>query len=146
MNIPNLLEAIRAVKENERVASEFYANAAKKTGNPMGKDLFVKLSDFEKLHYLKVSALEKSLQENSGFIDYEGKAFPLPPMLAPKAAEEPNRQTVMSIISEAMDLEKQAEKAYGDLADQITDAQGHEMFRKLSEEEHNHFRILNEAY
>ena len=30
MNIPNLLDAIRIVKENERLAAETYANAAKK--------------------------------------------------------------------------------------------------------------------
>ena len=43
-------------------------------------------------------------------------------------------------------MEKQAEKAYADLAAQVTDAQGHKMFIRLSEEEHNHYRILNEAY
>jgi rubrerythrin len=146
MDTTNLLEAIGVVKENERVASEFYGNAARKTGNQIGKDLFEQLSEFEKFHYEKITALEKSLQEKANFIDYEGKAFPLPPTLAPKAAEEPNQQTVMGIISGALELEKQAEKAYADLAAQLTDPQGHEMFRKLSEEEHNHFRILTEAF
>jgi rubrerythrin len=45
-----------------------------------------------------------------------------------------------------MELEKKAEKAYADLADQISDQEGHAMFRKLSEEEHKHYRFLNEAY
>jgi rubrerythrin len=52
----------------------------------------------------------------------------------------------MEIISEAKELEKQTEIAYADLAAELTDPQGHEMFTKLSEEEHNHYRILTEAY
>jgi rubrerythrin len=142
----NLVEAIRVVKENERMASEFYANAAVKTGSAIGRELFEQLRQFEIFHFARITALEKSLEEKDNFIYYEGKEFPLPPTIAPKAAEEPHHQTVMSIITEAMELEKQAEKAYADLAAQIDDPQGHEMFRKLSEEEHKHYRILSEAY
>jgi rubrerythrin len=146
MSKPNLLDAIRVVKENERLATEFYANAAKSTGNPMGRELFVQLSEFEKSHYERLTALEKSLQEKGNFINYAGKAFPLPPKIGPKTAEEPNQQTVMKIISEAIELEKKAEKAYADIAAEITDPQGHEMFNKLSREEYNHYCILTEAY
>jgi rubrerythrin len=52
----------------------------------------------------------------------------------------------MTIIVQAMDLEKQAEKAYADLAGQTTDPQGIKMFIRLSEEEHNHHRILLDTY
>ncbi|MBE3137825.1 MAG: hypothetical protein IMZ43_10620 [Thermoplasmata archaeon] len=52
----------------------------------------------------------------------------------------------MSIISAAMDLEKQAEKAYADLAVQTTDPQGYKMFSRLSEEEHKHYHLLFDAY
>jgi rubrerythrin len=50
------------------------------------------------------------------------------------------------MINQAMQLETQAEKAYADLADEISDLQGHAMFSKLSGEEHNYYRILSEAY
>ena len=146
MSTPNLLDAIRVVKENERLATEFYANAAKSTGNLMGRELFIQLSEFEKSHYERLTALEISLQEKGSFINYAGRAFPLPPKIEPKRAEEPNQQTVMKIISEAVELEKQAEKAYSDLSEQVNDPQGHEMFRKLAKEEYNHYCILTEAY
>lgn len=142
----NLLDAIRVVKENERRASESYANAAKSISHARGKELFMQLSEFEAYHYERVSALEKSLQDSGEFINYEGKEFPLPPVFEIKAAEELNRKPMMKIISEAIELEKQAEKAYADLAAQVSDAQGRKMFIRLSEEEHNHYRILNEAY
>jgi rubrerythrin len=145
MNTTNLLDAIRVVKENERIASEKYANAAQILAK-VGKELFLQLSEFEKFHYERITALEKSLMEKGDYINYEGKEFPLPPIFEIKAAEEPNKKSIMQVITEAMELEKQAEKAYADLAAQITDEQGHKMFIKLSEEEHNHFRILTKAY
>jgi len=146
MSTPNLLDAIRVVKENERIASASYADAARRISNPMGKKLFEELSKFESFHYEKLTALEASLEEKGNFINYEGKEFPLPPTFEIKAAQEPNSKSVMNIISAAIDLEKQSEKAYADLAMQTTDSQGHEMFSKLSEEEHQHFRILTDAY
>lgn len=145
MTTTNLLDAIRVVKENERIASQSYADAAKTIRHQMGKELFTQLSEFEKYHYEQLTDLEKSLEEKGNFISYEGKEFSLPPTFEIKAAQEPNQKSVMNIIYEALDLEKQAEKAYADLAAQLTDPQGHKMFIRLSEEEHNHYRILTEA-
>ena len=146
MSDKNLLDAIRVVKENERIASESYAAAAAKISNPIGKELFVQLSEFEKYHLARLTALENSLVEKGTFITYEGKEFPQPPIFEIKATQELKQKSVMQIISDAIDLEKRAEKTYADLAKQITDPQGHEMFSRLTEEEHNHYRILIEAY
>jgi rubrerythrin len=145
MNIPNLLDAIRIVKENERLAAETYANAAKKT-NPLGKELFIQLSEFEKYHFDRLSALEKSLEESGQFINYQGKALILPPKLEIKFAEVPDHKSLMEIITEAKKIEQQAEKAYSNLAEQLDDPQGHAMFVKLSEEEHMHYLILSDAF
>jgi rubrerythrin len=142
----NLLEAIRVVKENERLAADFYGEAAKNTRNEMGRELFKQLRAFEEFHYTRLTILEKSLELKGEFIVYEGMEFPLPPTIAPKAVEEPQKQTAIQIVIKAMELEKQAEKAYADLAGQITDPQGHAMFRRLAEEEHRHYRFLAEAY
>jgi rubrerythrin len=146
METTNILEAIRVVKENERTAAEFYAEAAKKTGSPVGRHLFEQLSEFEQFHYARLTALENSLEEKANYIIYEGREFPLPPKIEPKAAEEPEHQTVMNIIVKARELEQEAEKVYADLAAQILDPQGHAMFKRLSDEEHNHYRLLTEAF
>jgi rubrerythrin len=142
----NLLDAIHVVKENERIASEHYAEAAGKMQNPRGRILFMELSAFEKYHLQQLTHLEKSILDSGNFISYDGKAFPLPPKFDIKAAEESDRKSVMRIITEAIELEKTAEKASSDLAAQVVDPYGHRMFLRLSEEEHNHYRILNEAY
>ena len=142
----NLLEAIRVVKENERTATQSYADAANSIQDPNGKALFEQLCEFEKYHYEQLTALEKSLEEKGEYIQYDGKEFPLPPVFEIKAAQNIGGKSIMQIITEARELEKEAERAYAELATQITDPQGQSMFTKLSEEEHIHYRILSDAY
>lgn len=146
MSIPSLLDAVRVVKGNELKAFESYAAAAKIVRNPMGRNLFEQLSEFEKFHYEMLTTLEKSLDESGNFVNYEGNEFPLPPTFEIVASEEPNLKSVMNIISSAIDLEKQAEDAYAGMAIQISDPRGHAMFTRLSEDEHLHYRILSDAY
>lgn len=76
MSNTNILDAIRVVKENERIASDTYAEAAKNLINPYAKQLFVQLSEFEQFHFDQVSALEKSLIEKGVYLSYAGKDFP----------------------------------------------------------------------
>ena len=79
METKSLLDAIRVVKENERLAAEFYGNAAKTTGNRMGREVFTQLKEFELFHYGRLTVLEKSLELKGEFIFYEGRDFPQPP-------------------------------------------------------------------
>ncbi len=111
MSTTSLLDAIRVVKENERIASKSYAEASKNISNPIGIELFCQLSEFEKYHLKQLIALEKSLLEKGDFIDYEGKVFPLPPKFEIKAAKEAKPKKRDGIITEALELEKQAEKS-----------------------------------
>ena len=142
----NLLESIRVVRESERKAAEFYGEAAKNTGDPMSRELLEQLSDFEQFHYARLTKLVEQLETSGDFFEYEGRDFPAPAEIVPKAVEDPHQQMSMNIISRALELEKQAELAYAGIAEQIIDPQGRAMFRKLSQEEHNHYRLLNEAY
>ena len=103
MSTPNLLDAVRIVKENERVASASYAEAAQNLHNPMGKQLFTQLSEFEKFHYEQLTKLETSLEQSGDYINYTGKEFPQPPLFEIKAAQEPNTKSVISIISGAIE-------------------------------------------
>jgi len=146
MSTPSLLDALRVVIENERIASSSYAEAAQMINNPGGKLLFEELAKFENFHFEQLSILETSLAETGVFFNYEGKEFPTPKIFEIKAAQEPNMKSVMKIIAEAMELEKEAEREYADLALKAEDPQGYEMFRKISSEENIHWRILLHAY
>lgn len=146
MGISQLLEAVVAAKENERIASVFYADSATRISNPMGKKLFEQLDLFERYHYEKLSALEKNLREKEAFIKYEGREIPTPPRITIAADQDPNNLSVIAIIKKAIELEAVAERTYLQLAEETSNPDGHYMFSRLSEEEHLHYHILKEAY
>jgi rubrerythrin len=77
MKTANLLDSVRIVKENEKKAAEFYADAAEKTGSSAGRDLFGELVKFENFHYHWLTVLEKSLKEKGQTISYEGRELTL---------------------------------------------------------------------
>lgn len=64
-------------RNNERLASESYANAAQKI-TTLGKKLFEQMSEFEKFLYDQLTVLEKSLQKKGNFINYKGGESVLP--------------------------------------------------------------------
>ena len=97
MSTTNLLDALRIVIENERLASDSYAKAALLITNPGAKQLFEELSKFEQFHFEQLSALETSLDETGDFFNYKGKEFPTPPIFEIKAAQEPNMKSLMKI-------------------------------------------------
>ena len=146
MGNTSLLDAISVVKENERLALTKYAESVNKVNNPICKNLFEELSKFETYHFERLSALEKSLQETGEFIDYQGREFPLPPILEIKVVDAPEQKSAMDIISGAMDLEKEASRAYADLSGQIDDPRGHAMFERLAHEERLHYQALAKVY
>ena len=145
MKTTNPLIVICIVKENICRASEMYAKTATKI-NTFGRNLFEQLSEFEKFHYDRLSALEQSLRDEAKFISSGGKEFVLPPILGKSITEAPDRKSRVQIISEAMQLEKQAERAFANVAVQIPDPQGQELFARLSKEERKHYDILMEAF
>ena len=142
----NLLDAIRIAMEAEQKAADFYADAVQETANPLGRELFEQLAEFESHHYRKLAALEKSLRDEGAFIGYEGKELHVPALGEADGFEEAHRASVMGIISAALDVEREAEKRYAALAKRSTDPAGRSMFKRLSEEEHTHYRVLNDAY
>jgi rubrerythrin len=145
MGTPNLLDAVRVVKENERLAAENYAGAANQVKDSMGKKLFEVLSEFEKVHYAQLAALEKSLQESGDFAVSQGKEFALP-QLETLASNELAQGSLAEVITKAMELEKRAEKTYTDLAERVSHLQGHDIFVRLAEQENRHYLFLRDAY
>lgn len=142
----SLQDALQIAKAAEQKAADLYADAAQKTANPLARELFNKLAEFEHHHYDKLVNLEESLRENGAFIDYEGPEIKLSTSGEVKRIEEPNRKSAMAIITMAIDIEQEAEKRYTELADQTSDPDGRSMFEQLAEEEHNHYLILSDAY
>ncbi len=141
-----LLDALRIGMEAEELAAATYADAAQRAGNSLGRGLFERLAEFERYHYRKLAALEQSLREQGAFIKYEGYEMKAPVHREVKGFEEPNRMSLLGIITEAMEFERKAKERYAGLAKQVTDPDGRAMFERLAQEEQTHFRILEKAY
>jgi len=141
----NLLDAIQMAMEAEQKAAAFYTDAAQKTANPLGQELFDQLAEFERYHYSKLASLEKSLREEGAFVEYEGKELTLS-VPSEVDSKEANKMSVLEIITLAINAERDAEKRYTALAEQTTDPDGQAMFKRLAVEEHTHYRILSDEY
>ena len=141
----SILDAIKIATEAERKAAEFYTETAEKA-NPLGRELLEQLAEFERHHYDYLVELEASLREQGAFKEYEGWELTVPTPSEIQTTEEPNKASLMGIITMALDIEKQAKERYLSLAQQTTDATGVAMFEKLAEEEQKHYVLLTSAY
>lgn len=141
----DMLEAIKIAMEAEKQAAAFYADAAQKT-ETVGRKLLEQLAEFERHHYNILADLEQSLREQGAFIGYEGRELTVPTPSEVQTAAEPDKMSMMGIITTALEIETEAEKRYTTMAGQTSDPDGKAMFEKLAEEEHKHHEILSKAY
>ena len=116
----SILDAIKIATEAERKAAEFYVETAEKA-NPLGRELLEQLAEFERHHYDYLVELEASLREQGAFKEYEGRELTVPTPSEIQTTEEPNKASLMGIITMALDIEKQAKERYLSLAQQTTD-------------------------
>jgi rubrerythrin len=140
-----LLDAIKIAMEAEKKAATFYADAAQRT-ETLGRGLLEQLAEFERHHYAILAKLEQSLREQGAFIGYEGRELTVPAPSEAQTTKEPDKMSMMGIITTALEIEKEAEKRYTALAEQTTDPAGQSMFRRLAQEENKHHKILKNAY
>jgi rubrerythrin len=140
-----LLDAIKIAMEAEKKAAAFYTDAAQKT-ETLGRGLLEQLAEFERHHYAILVKLEQSLRSQGTFIDYEGRELAFPAPSEVQTTAEPNKMSMMGIITTALEIETEAERRYRALAERTSDPAGRSMFERLAKEESNHHRILREAY
>jgi rubrerythrin len=145
-----LEEALDIAMDAELKAQAFYAQAAIEVRDPHGRDMLGRLAAFEQYHYQKLSELARSLQEDGQFIEYETREVN---QFAPTVGRGEAAGTqfaevkdVVAILSKAIENEKIAGERYRVLAEETTDPDGQDMFRKLANEEMIHQRILEDEF
>jgi len=144
------IEAIKIAMGAEMKAHEKYTQAAQKSTDPKGKDMFSQLAAFELSHYNHLKLLLDSLSDGKGWTEYSGTQFSEIPEFVKgedlflKANE--TKDDILSILSKAIEDEKKACKYYTKLAEETADPAGKEMFKKLAEEEKLHTKILNDQW
>lgn len=141
------LKAVNIAVEAERTAFLFYREAAGKTDNPRGRDMFEQLADFEMGHYKKMIHLYLSLKRENKWIPYTGagELKARHHIEASAAGVETNKNDIEA-LKMAIEKESQAAEFYRKMAEETKDPLGQEMFKKLTEEEEIHRRLLNDQF
>ena len=131
---------------SELEAKKFYDDASKKAHSKAGKILFKELAEFEQNHYERVKKVIESLQRDQVL------ASPISvqdvPTINPeiKGEIEPNKDEIISVIKLAIDSEKRAQQKYKKIAELFDDERSKKIFIRLSQEESNHQRILEQEF
>lgn len=141
------LMAVRMAMEAEKDAYQSYSKAAKMTKNPMGRDMFQQLSEFEMNHYQKLKELYQLLSEKGEWILYSGTSFKKKPsvlkVVKPKGGEQLSDMDALKI---AIKAEKKAQAYYRSMVELTKDTRGKNMYKRLADEEALHEKILNDQY
>jgi len=144
--ITDLAQAIQSAINAESDAIKFYDDAAKKSIDPRGRDMFEQLMRFEKAHFISLRQLLDSLNKNPE-VHYEGTAFDrLPPGVPRMELLSQYRQTDIDALNIAIEAEKKANAAYTRLAAQTADSAIKNFFAKLAEEEDLHRMVLEDQF
>ncbi len=144
-NRKEILDAIMRALEIEKETFDYYTRAEQKTFDPNGKRIFRWLAKTEEEHYLKLSELYSTMEENGRWVFYGGTTISLDP-------EEPGDMEIgfatgdLEALEIAMEIEKKGIAYFDELAARITDPDGRNMLKKLREEEGEHLRVITDKY
>ena len=141
----NISEAIQLAINSEKLASEFYTDAAQKTEQPQ-KKIFEQLADIELAHYKKLVALKKSLSDKGEFSKHDEEKLPIVEVPRKEKFIKNEKISLIGIISLALDNEKKAQETYLNLSEQTLDSDSKKMFKKLAADENQHYEILHDVY
>ena len=140
-----ILDALMRAMEIEKETFDFYTKAEQKTFNQAGKRVFHWLARTEEQHYLKLTELYNSLNEEGRWVFYGGTTVVLEP-------DGPDDRHVTfdtgdrEALEIAMEIEKKGIAYFEELIDRTTDPGGLETLETLLNEEREHLRVINEKY
>ncbi len=145
------LQALRQAIRLEQDGYNFYTEAAERTADPRGREMFLSLADDEKLHLRIVQDQYEALSAGQGWVPFS-EALELKPVDVDKSLFPPEREALeKSIGSEASDAEallfaiqkeNESYELYRKAATETDDPAGKDMYQRLASYEHVHFDIL----
>lgn len=147
MEKTQILGALDHAIQAETEAREFYADAATKTDDSGGAEMFRELAEFELHHRDYLERLKTSLQVSGGWIEYPAKQFSkLPAAEARGRKAVGNHSDALEALRIAIAAEERAISEYRALAEKAPDELGRKMFEKLVDEEELHRKLLDDQY
>lgn len=159
MQIPNdPKEVVKAALDFEAEGYQIFIDAGEKSKDPLSKATFKFLADQEIKHMEAIKAFAEKLEGNGSF-DADALGEYMTVAKAKKeiggifakfkdqyeaTAGDPDER--LEIYKVAMNMECRGHDFYGSAADQATDETSRKMFRFLSDEEAQHYLIIEETH
>ncbi len=141
------MNAIEIAIKMEKDAIDFYQQAAQKTQNPVGKKMFISITEDEKRHLQMLSNILKE-------VDITIKE--VSPMQNIKTIFETMKDSMMNRVTAtndelegfriAMEMEKEGIEFYNKTRTEAKTEKEKKLFERLIEEEKQHFAIFSNTY
>jgi rubrerythrin len=141
------LQALRQAMRLEQDGYEFYTQAAERTADPRGQEMFRSLADDEKLHLRIVQDQYEALKGGKGWISFT-EVMEIEPIDLDKPLFPPEREAIDPEASDtdallfALQVENESYELYRKAATETADPVGKVMYRHLASQERIHFDIL----
>ena len=145
------LQALRQAMRLEEDGYRFYTQAAERTADPRGKEMFLSLADDEKLHLRIVQGQYEALSSGKGWLSFS-EDLELKPVEVDKPLFPPGKEAVERAVSPeasdtdallfAMQKENESYELYRKAAAETADPSGKDMYQRLASYERTHFEIL----
>jgi rubrerythrin len=141
------LQALRQAIRLEQDGYKFYTEAAERTTDPRGREMFLSLADDERLHLRIVQDQYEALSAGQGWVSFF-EALELNPVDLDKPLFPPDRETIGPEASDidallfALQIENESYELYRKAASETADPAGKAMYQRLASQERTHFDIL----
>ena len=141
------MNALEVARKMETDAIKFYTEAAAKTKYEAGRKMLLSITEDEKRHLVLISELIKGMNITLGDVS---------PMKRVKTVFESMKDQMMKKVAAskdeldafriAMQMEKEGKKFYQKSLDAATTDKEKALFRRLIEEEQQHYEIFENTY
>ncbi len=148
----NLSQAIRTAIKLEQDGIDFYQEAAEKTSHPLGKRMFLSFAGDEKRHLtalkeiladLKFSDFDRFFEEKNPREKIRSIFREVKSEIKERIAAHPDELEALKI---GMDMESKSVEFYQDALEKTQDSHQHAFFRRLIEEEKEHYELLQNTH
>jgi len=147
---PQVAEAIRTAIQMEKEGHAFFHQAAEKTNNKLGKEMFERLAAEEIAHMETFRKMFDSMSDTEDWraVASELKSVTTPPLFSEaknkmKAGREPGE---VEALRQAMEIERKAIEFFNEAKSKANDETAKEIFEKVRQEEEYHHALLQAQY
>jgi rubrerythrin len=141
------LQALRQAMRLEEDGYRFYTEAAERTVDPRGKEMFLSLADDEKLHLRIVRDQYEAISGGKGWVSVS-ETIEVEPIDLDKPLFPPDKEVIDPKASDTdallfgLQIENQSYELYRKAAAETADPAGKAMYQRLASQERTHFDIL----